>query len=145
MFAGPLPVRGGLDEVHAARKFAACFLMPAVAVRATVSQLGIGPADWTYELLLRIKHRFGVSAESLAIRLEELDLIAAELAVDFKVQIRDYYAAHDYAEPDGCQRRLNYNGRLGDLLLNAQGKPGEPGEEARQIATLLKEWNVKTE
>jgi len=42
--------------------FAATFLMPSGAVTDTVEQLGIRQKQWPYELLLRIKHRFGVSA-----------------------------------------------------------------------------------
>jgi Zn-dependent peptidase ImmA (M78 family) len=139
LIVGTLPARGGemLDEVHAARKFAAFLLMPAQAVRGTVAQLGITADGWTYELLLRIKRRFGVSAESFCIRLEELQLIEAGRAADFKARIRAHYAANAFAEPDGSQRRLNYNGRLGDLLLNARGKEGEEGEEAREIEATL--------
>jgi transcriptional regulator with XRE-family HTH domain/Zn-dependent peptidase ImmA (M78 family) len=136
---GTLPARGGelLDELHAARKFAAFFLMPAPAVRGTVAQLGIATDGWSYELLLRIKHRFGVSAESFCIRLEELGLIEAGLAAEFKARIRAHYAASGFAEPDGSLRRLSYNGRLGDLLLNALGRDGEAGEEAREIQARL--------
>jgi len=49
---------------RASRRFAATFLMPAKAVSDTVEQLGIQRKHWSYELLLRIKHRFGVSAEA---------------------------------------------------------------------------------
>jgi len=144
---GTLPARGGelLDEVHAARKFAAFFLMPAMSVRGTVNQLGIAKDGWTYELLLRIKHRFGVSAESFCIRLEELGLIEIALAKDFKKRIRDYYAANRHAEPDGSRRRLNHNGRLGDLLSNATAQAGEAGEEARHLAARLAELGVGVE
>ncbi|MBI3986266.1 MAG: ImmA/IrrE family metallo-endopeptidase, partial [Lentisphaerae bacterium] len=144
LIAGVAPASASepLDEVHVARKFAAFLLLPALAVRATVSQLGIAPGDWTYELLLRIKHRFGVSAETFCIRLEELGLIEAKLAADFKARIRAHYEAHANTEPDGSMRRLSYNGRLGDLLLNAQGKAGEAGEEARAIAAKLEELGL---
>lgn len=145
MIVGSLPARGGelLDEVHAARKFAAFLLMPAMAVRGTVAQLGIQPKGWTYELMLRIKHRFGVSAESFCIRLEELGLIDGALAADFKIRIRAHYAAHDFAEPDGSMRRLSYNGRLGDLLLNACGRAGDEGDEAREIEAKLERLGVE--
>ena len=49
---------------RAARRFAATFLVPTKAVSDTVEQLGIQRKRWSYELLLRIKHRFGVSAEA---------------------------------------------------------------------------------
>jgi len=60
---------GRMKAEHAARRFAALFLMPEDAVCTTVHQLGIQQDQWTWELLLRIKHRFGVSAESLLYRL----------------------------------------------------------------------------
>lgn len=119
---------GSLDETHAARKFAALFLMPEAAVRGSVSQLGVRATDWTYELLLRIKHRFGVSAESFAIRLEELFLIDPALSRRFKIRIRAYYRQTDHREPDGSLRRLCHNGRLGDLLLTAAARMGARAE-----------------
>lgn len=128
---------GLLDESHAARKFAALFLMPAASVRATVAQLGIVPADWTYELLLRIKHRFGVSAQAFLFRLSELGLITAPLATEMRARIERYYSTTSYAEPDSTRRILSPNGRLGDLLLAARQKP-ETRTEARRIAALLK-------
>lgn len=144
---GTLPARGGelLDEAHAARKFAAFLLMPTQAVRGTVAQLGIQADGWSYELLLRIKHRFGVSAESFCIRLEELGLIEAGLAAGFKQKIREHYRDNRFAEPDGSRRQLNYNGRLGDLMLNARVRPGEAGEEAREIEAELTACGVRTE
>jgi transcriptional regulator with XRE-family HTH domain/Zn-dependent peptidase ImmA (M78 family) len=131
-----------LDELHMARKFAALFLMPAVAVRATVGQLGIGPDNWTYELLLRVKHRFGASAESFAIRLEELGLIEPALSAGFKQRIREHYKATDWGEPDGSMRRLSHNGRLGDLLMTALGRE-KSREEAREIERLLAKHGLK--
>ena len=130
-----------LDEAHAARKFAALFLMPAVSVRATVAQLGIGPADWSYELLLRLKHRFGVSAQAFLFRLSELGLIAASLAAGLSARIERHYRARNYAEPGSTRRILNVNGRLGDLLLAARRKP-EARAEARRIATTLGGLNL---
>ena len=140
----PRPGAGAMDELHAARKFAALFLMPAAAVRATVRQLGIAPDAWSYELLLRIKHRFGVSAEAFAIRLEELDLLAPSVAADIKRRIRGYYAAHAHAEPDSTRRLLSPNGRIGDLLLAARARP-ETRAEAAEIARRLKAWGIAIE
>jgi len=144
MLTQGLHVRGeDLDERHMARKFAALFLMPAVAVRSTVAQLGIAPDGWTYEMLLRIKHRFGASAESFAIRLEELELIDVGLSESFKRKIREHYKATGFAEPDGSLRRLSHNGRLGDLFLAALARPFS-AQEAREAHQLLENlgWNL---
>jgi Zn-dependent peptidase ImmA (M78 family) len=130
-----------LDALHAARKFAALFLMPAQAVRASVAQLGIGPDQWTYELLLRLKHRFGVSAQSFVMRLKELRLIAPDAAGEIERRIEAHYARTNYGEPDSSRRILSPNGRLGDLLLAALDKP-EARTEARAIEKLLRDVGV---
>jgi len=125
---------------RAARRFAAYFLMPAAAVRQTVAQLGIAPQEWSRELILRIKHRFGVSAESFIIRLEELGLIDPALASRFKTDIRREYQTTGYAEPDASRRRLSPNGRLGDLLLRA--RQTDRTGEAETIARLLDDYPI---
>ncbi|HMP96894.1 MAG TPA: helix-turn-helix domain-containing protein [Kiritimatiellia bacterium] len=112
------------DSLRIARKFAAFFLMPEAAMRATVAQTGIAPDRWTYALVLRLKHRFGVSAESFVIRLEELGLITAPLAKRFKTRIRRHYQTTHNQEPDGTRRILIPNGRLDDLRLVA-GRRGK--------------------
>lgn len=108
------------DTLRIARKFAAFFLMPEAAVRATVAQTGLTPDRWTYPLVLRLKHRFGVSAESFVIRLEELDLITGALAKKIKTRIRREYKKTGYKEPDGSRRILSPNGRLEDLRAVAR-------------------------
>lgn len=113
-----------------AKQFAALFLMPREALRATVNQLGLGPADWSYELLLRIKHRFGVSAEAFAHRLEEIGALHPTLRQEFKARIQAHYASTQYAEPDSSRRVLSRNGRFGDLLLCAQRLDPAPDELA---------------
>ena len=110
---------GPRDSLRIARQFAAFFLMPEAAMRATVAQTGITPDRWTYELALRLKHRFGVSAESFVIRLEELALITEPLAKKYKARIRKEYKKTGYKEPDGTRRVLTPNGRLDDLRLIA--------------------------
>jgi Zn-dependent peptidase ImmA (M78 family)/transcriptional regulator with XRE-family HTH domain len=132
---------GTLDALHAARKFAALFLMPAQAVRNTVAQLGIRKRQWTYELLLRIKHRFGVSAEAFLFRLKELDLIDTDVEPGLRQRIREHYAQTDFEEPDASRRLLTPNGRLWDLVLTASFH-GEYREELRQIEKLLIEERV---
>lgn len=105
------------DSLRIARKFAAFFLMPEAAMRTTVAQTGLKPERWTYDLVLRLKHRFGVSAESFVIRLEELALITKALAKKIKTRIRRDYKKTHYQEPGGTCRILTPNGRLDDLRL----------------------------
>ena len=126
---------------RAGRKFAAFFLMPEQAVRATVNQLGIQDKQWSWELLLRIKHRFGVSAESFLFRLKELDLITGKLHDRFSKQIADHYQKTDYAEPDSSRRILTPNGRVWDLVLTARQHPEAKTEVAR-IEETLNQWKV---
>lgn len=127
-----------LDAEHVARKFAAFFLMPAEAVHATVRQTGVRYDGWNWDLLLRLKHRFGVSAETFLYRLHELDLIAPKPAADLKARITAHYAATHHAEPDGSRRILSPNGRLGDLLLVAAADP-----EAQTLRGTLRKHGVK--
>ena len=124
-----------------ANRFAATFLMPARAVKDTVIQLGIKEKQWSYALLLRIKHRFGVSAEAFLYRLEELGLIDIPLVESFKTRIHEYYAKTGFGEPDSSRRLLTPNGRLWDLVLT--GKESEEGkEEVLEIERILQKWKV---
>ncbi len=132
---------GALDVEHAARRFASLFLMPAEAVLSSVRQVGVGEKEWTWEMLMRLKYRFGVSAEAFLYRLEELDLIARPVRDQLKTGIYAYYAAHDNTEPDASRRLLSPNGRLGDLILSAGiKKPGNA--ELADIRTTLKRLKV---
>ncbi|MCK5542681.1 MAG: ImmA/IrrE family metallo-endopeptidase [Desulfobacterales bacterium] len=109
-----------INSTRAAKRFAATFLMPETAVRATVSQLGITKQGWSWELLLRIKHRFGVSTESFLYRLKELDLITQDISTNLGENIKDYYQKTRYKEPDSTRRILTPNGRFFDLLTTAE-------------------------
>ena len=126
-----------LDAEHVAAKFTAFFLMPAEAVHATVRQVGVKYDDWTWEMLLRLKHRFGVSAEAFLYRLDELELIAPKLRAELKARILAYYDATHHTEPGGSRRILSPNGRLGDLLLAATG------EECVTVRRILTRHGVK--
>lgn len=126
---------------RAARRFAALFLMPQAAVHTTVAQLGIGDDGWSYELLLRIKHRFGVSAEALLYRLDELGLIASARRHEINAAITAHYEASNYSEPDSTRRKLTPNGRIGDLLLTADTEAN--GQELATIRKLLRREKVK--
>lgn len=95
------PVRDGAQRHRFAREFAAEFLMPEESVRFTVSQLGIGPGDWTLDMIVWLKSKFNVSAESFALRLEALKLISERLRQNIREELRAYYKAHPKAmEPE---------------------------------------------
>jgi transcriptional regulator with XRE-family HTH domain/Zn-dependent peptidase ImmA (M78 family) len=128
--------------VHrAARRFAATFLMPAKAVFDTVQQLGIQKERWSYELLLRIKHRFGVSTEAFLYRLNELILIDPDLVELLKEKIHEHYGKTDFGEPDFSRRLLTPNGRLWDLMMT--GREVEDGrDEVLAIEQVLNKWKV---
>lgn len=132
-----------LDPPHAAAKFAAHFLMPAAAIRATVAQLGIRPDQWTYELLLRIKHRFGVSAEAFLYRLDDLALIPRDVKKRLQTVIKKHYAETGNTEPDDSRRILTPNGRLWDLALTATLRHGEDHEELRHIKHDLRRMRLE--
>jgi transcriptional regulator with XRE-family HTH domain/Zn-dependent peptidase ImmA (M78 family) len=133
---------GTLDAEHAARRFAALFLMPAEAVLSSVRQVGVGPEQWTWEMLMRLKHRFGVSAEAFLYRLGELELISNAVLLRLKNEIHAYYAAHQNTEPDQSRRILTPNGRLGDLLLSASIL-ATGNRELAEIQHVLKTKNIK--
>lgn len=101
-----------LDEAQFARRFAAYFLMPASAVQTTVWQIGIAPTEWTWDMLLRLKRRYGVSAQSFALRLQELNLSWSDKQkrspryYTFKDEIEAFYAEHgSTSEPGGSACR----------------------------------------
>ena len=126
---------------RAASHFAATFLMPSGAVVDTVRQLGIQKKQWSYELLLRIKHRFGVSSEAFLYRLDELALIHPSLLILLKHKITEHYKETGYGEPDFSRRLLTPNGRLWDLILT--GKEFIEGrKEILKIEKLFEKWKV---
>ena len=101
------------------REFASAFIMPEETVRDLSLMLGLGVDWWSYDMLLQVKQRFGVSAETFAYRLEELELIGAARRTEFIKQIRDYYEAHDSCEPSPVNRRSLRSSRFSDLKLLA--------------------------
>ena len=100
-----------------AHHFAATFLMPASAVRTAVYSLRVKPDDWTFELLLRLKDRFGVSAQLFNIRLKELSLITQAKCAEFDATIKAHYKVTGYGEPMSDEDAPP--NRLGDLLALA--------------------------
>lgn len=139
-FAGvqPGPLSAGLKADRAAGKFAAFFLMPAEAVMNTVRQTGVRPDEWSEDLLIRLKHRFGVSAEAFLYRLEELGLIHPARMKALKEAIHAHYCKTGNREPGASKRILTPNGRLGDLLHMAAQRPDLPAETAHLRKRLAK-------
>ena len=66
----------------------------------------------SFELLLRIKHRFGISAETFLYRLNELDLIDPALIEPLQKKIFEHYDKTSFGEPDFSRHLLTPNGRL---------------------------------
>lgn len=93
--------------------FAATFLLPDTTVTMMVNSLHVAPNDWTWELLLRLKDRFGVSAQIFNIRLKELSLISRKRCDEFDRKIKAYYENNNNSEPGDTYEELSY--RLGDL------------------------------
>ena len=136
-FTGKKP----LTAHRAARRFAATFLMPANAVREAVGQLGIQKKHWSYALLLRVKHRFGISAEAFLYRLDELSLVDSALIEPLKEKIHKHYGKTGFGEPDFSRRLLTPNGRLWDLVLT--GKEVDKGrKEVVKFEQVLNKWKV---
>jgi Zn-dependent peptidase ImmA (M78 family) len=138
---GNAPGDRPINIERAVKRFAATFLMPEKAVKATVVQLGISPDNWSWDLVLRIKHRFGVSTEAFLYRLKELNLISAHLAKQYKNKIDAFYDQTDYAEPDASRRCLTPNGRFYDLLLTA-GSVQSAEKEVETIKTMTQKFRL---
>ena len=111
-----------------AKLFAACFLLPRGAVLAAAASLGAGRGAWTYPLVLRVKRRFGTSAEAFAYRLFELGLLAESALTGILGAIKSHYAAHQNREPGEALPPLARDGRLGDLLERARTVAGAHDE-----------------
>ena len=91
--------------------------MPEEAVKECVAHLALGPTNWTMKLLLQLKYRFSVNAETFAHRLEEIGVLAPSLRKRFKEELRNYYEEHRDAEPPPCLKTLTFDSRLSLLKL----------------------------
>lgn len=111
-----------------AKLFAACFLLPRGAVLAASVSLGAGRGDWTYPLVLRVKRRFGTSAEAFAYRLFELGLLPESALTGILGAIKAHYATHQNREPGEALPPLVRDGRLGDLIERARTVAGAHDE-----------------
>jgi Zn-dependent peptidase ImmA (M78 family)/transcriptional regulator with XRE-family HTH domain len=138
-----------LDEAQFAHRFASCFLMPAGAVLTSVGQLGATPKVRTWEMLLRLKKRYGVSAQSFTLRLQELKLSWGDIPKKsprrylIKVGNGPFHAENP--EPGGNRPQLAMNGRLGDLLLQAEQKAGKDQKAINAVKRVLRQNAVKLE
>lgn len=139
-----------LGETAFAQRFAASFLMPAAALQNTVWQTGIAPTGWTWDLLLRLKKRYGVSAHLFAQRLQALGLSWS----DKQKRSPRYYLFKDEAdafvtengvnaEPGGNRTPLAMNGRLVDMLLQAEQKAGKDQKPVNALKRLLRQSGVR--
>ena len=97
-----------------AKAFAAAFLMPAAALRELCYRLAVRPDGWNWELLLREKKRYGVSAETFARRLEALELLRPSLRQEFARRARAWTAEHG-GEPNPSHRKELRHSRFCDL------------------------------
>ncbi len=102
--------------------FAACFLIPEKCLKNSIAQTGITQSDWTYEFLIRIKTKFGVSAESFLNRLDELNFIEESNFKKIKKQIKKFYKETNHKEPGANRINTKYNSRLWDLVMLAENR-----------------------
>ena len=138
-----------LDESQFACRFATCFLMPATAVRTSVCQLGSAPMARTWYMLLRLKKRYGVSAQSFVLRLQELKLSWGDIPKDSPLRYHrksgnDPFYVLD-SEPGGFRPQLAMNGWLGYLLLQAAQKTGKNQKAVNALKRGLRQNGVKLE
>ena len=126
---------------RAARLFAASFLMPKINIHNTLAQLNMDKTKWSYELLLRIKHRYGVSAQALLIRLKELKQIDNDTAEICENKLMSYYKKTGYKEPGSSKRILIPNGRLWDLLLVGESIKREH-QKIDDIRNIFLKWKL---
>lgn len=124
---------------HFAKRFAAVMLMPQAAVLTSVARAGIQPEQWTFEMLLRMKARFGVSAETFLYRLNELGQLPRDGALfkSLSDEIEQHYQKTNFKEPAGDVSRMSRNVRFTDLLLCAKLNP-ENAKEVRKIESRVR-------
>ena len=119
------PVRDTPWNRRFARAFAAAFLMPEGAVRETCYRLGLDEESWTWELLLREKRRYAVSAEAFAYRLEALGQLRPSLRQAFVRRARAWFDEHG-TEPEPSHRKDLRHSRFSDLKLLLRAPDGAP-------------------
>ena len=120
------PVRDLRASRKTSRAFAAAFLLPEEAVREAVHGLAIGPEDWTWELVLALKERFGVSAETFLYRIEELGMLSRSRNRAFRKLLEEHYARCRAAGKKDLEPRpaSSNRTRLSQLRLRASSVRG---------------------
>lgn len=109
------------------RTFAASFLLPEEAVRESAYRLAIGKEDWTWDLLIYAKDRFGVSAETFLHRIEELRLITDLLKKTLLKKLEEHYTACRHAGETDIEPKPTRPGHgcLYELQLRARANGKE--------------------
>ena len=99
-------------------------------MREAAHGLAIGPEDWTWELVLALKARLGVSAETFLYRIEELDLLSPARSRAFRAMLREHYARCRAAGRKDLEPAAprNAGGRLGALRLRGSARRGAESE-----------------
>ena len=148
--AAPVADEVALDEAQFARRFAAAFLMPAGALQTTAGQLGLTPKSWSWDMLLRLKKRYGVSALNFALRLQSLKLSWSDKQKKspryylFKEETDACVAENGPAyEPGGNRSFLTMNGHLCDLLLRAEESASKDQKALNAVKRVLRQSGVK--
>ena len=85
--------------------FAAALSVPEEAARESAYALDVGPNDWTWELLLFEKARFGISAETFLYRISELGMISTSLFKSLRAKLKAHYT-QSRATGGGFEPRL---------------------------------------
>lgn len=78
--------------------------MPDTAVRTTVGQMSIPPDTWIWVLVLRIKHRFGISTKTIVYRLKELNRVTEKSSNTYIQKIKTHYKQINFGELDASRR-----------------------------------------
>ncbi len=139
-----------LDENGFAQRFATHFLLPAAALIKTVGHSGLTPESWTWDLLLLVKKRYGVSARHLAARLHEMGLTRCGRRTRdtcnyrFKDEIEAFEAENGAgAEPAALRKQMLMNRRLAELVLAAERHAEDKPKELAAVKRVLRQSGIK--
>ena len=110
----------------------------------------MAPKAWSWDLLLRLKKRYGVSALNFALRLQSLKLSWSDKQKKsprfylFKDEL-DAFAAENgpAAEPGSGRPVLTMNGHLCELLLRAEQLVGKDPKPLNAVKRVLRQSGVK--
>ena len=111
------PVADTPNNRRFTREFASSFLMPGAALQEMCYRLGLTDESWTWDLLLREKQRYSVSAEAFVYRLEALSLLKPSLRQSLLRRIREWYETNGNKEPNPSYRNALRHSRFSDLKM----------------------------